>query len=258
MFAPFLTLDGWIALATLTVLEVVLGIDNIIFLAIVANRVGESQRKLARRIGLLLALVMRIGLLASISWIISLEHPILTVFGVGLSWKDLIFLGGGGFLLTKSTREIHEMSEEYEEHHHAPTSTLPAAVFQIAMFDIVFSIDSIVTAVGVAEHLVVMIAAVVVSMVVMLVASGPVGDFVDRHPTVKMLALSFLLLIGTALVADGLHFHIPRGYLYFAVAFSGMVEVLDQFVSHRQARKKREREAKRAGAPGGRGEAARN
>ena len=192
---------------------------------------------------------MRIGLLASISWIISLEHPILTVFGVGLSWKDLIFLGGGGFLLTKSTREIHEMSEEYEEHHHAPTSTLTAAVFQIAMFDIVFSIDSIVTAVGVAEHLVVMIAAVVVSMVVMLVASGPVGDFVDRHPTVKMLALSFLLLIGTALVADGLHFHIPRGYLYFAVAFSGMVEVLNQFVSHRQARKKREREAKRANAP---------
>jgi len=249
MFAPFLTLDGWIALATLTVLEVVLGIDNIIFLAIVANRVEGSQRKVARRIGLLLALAMRIGLLASISWIISLGEPIITVFGIGLSWKDFIFLGGGLFLLTKSTREIHEMSEEYEEHHHAPTSTLASAVFQIAMFDIVFSIDSIVTAVGVAEHLVVMIAAVVVSMAVMLVASGPVGDFVDRHPTVKMLALSFLLLIGTALVADGLHFHIPRGYLYFAVAFSGMVEALNQFVSHRQARKKREREAKRAGAP---------
>jgi len=249
MLAPFLTIDGWIALATLTVLEVVLGIDNIIFLAIVANRVDEGQRKLARRIGLLLALVMRIGLLASISWIISLEHPVLTVLGVGLSWKDFIFLGGGLFLLTKSTREIHEMSEEYEEHHHAPSSTLAAAVFQIAMFDIVFSIDSIVTAVGVAEHLVVMIAAVVISMAVMLVASGPVGDFVDRHPTVKMLALSFLLLIGTALVADGLHFHIPRGYLYFAVAFSGMVEALNQFVSHRRMRKKREREAKRAGAP---------
>jgi predicted tellurium resistance membrane protein TerC len=249
MFAPFFTLDGWIALLTLTVLEIVLGIDNIIFLAIVANRVGPQQRKLARRIGLLLALAMRIGLLASLSWIISLEHPVLTVWGIGLSWKDFIFLGGGAFLLTKSTREIHEMSEEYEEHHHAPSSTLAAAVVQIALFDIVFSIDSIVTAVGVAEHLVVMIGAVVVSMMVMLVASAPVGDFVERHPTVKMLALSFLLLIGTALVADGPHFHIPRGYLYFAVAFSGMVEVLNQFVSHRRGRKKKEREAKLAKAP---------
>jgi predicted tellurium resistance membrane protein TerC len=161
----------------------------------------------------------------------------------------LIFLGGGIFLLTKSTREIHEMSEEYEEHQTHPPTPLVSAIFQIAMFDIVFSIDSIVTAVGVADHLAVMIGAVVVSMFVMLLASGPVGDFVERHPTVKMLALSFLILIGTALVADGLHFHIPRGYLYFAVAFSGLVEALNQFVAHRQARKKRERESKRPNVP---------
>jgi predicted tellurium resistance membrane protein TerC len=244
MFAPFLTADGLIALATLTVLEIVLGIDNIIFLAIVANRVEESKRKLARRIGILLALVMRIALLASISWIVKLQDPILTLWGHDLSWKDLIFLGGGAFLLTKSTREIHEMSEEYEEHHSHPPSPLFAAIFQIAMFDIVFSIDSIVTAVGVADHLIVMVTAVVISMIVMLLASGPVGDFVERHPTIKMLALSFLLLIGTALVADGLHFHIPRGYLYFAVAFSGLVEALNQFVSHRRQRKKKEREKK--------------
>ncbi|MEI9885121.1 MAG: TerC family protein [Rhizomicrobium sp.] len=242
MFDLLFSLDAWIALATLAVLEIVLGIDNVIFLAIVANRVPQAQRKVARRIGLGLALLMRIGLLASISWIISLSTPIFTLWGIALSWKDLIFLAGGTFLLTKSTREIHEMSEEYEEHAGKPTSTLLAAIFQIAMFDIVFSIDSVVTAVGLAEHLPVMITAVVLAMLVMLVASEPVGDFVERHPTVKMLALSFLLLIGTALVADGLHFHIPRGYLYFAVAFSGMVEALNQFVAHRRGRKKKGRE----------------
>ena len=239
------SLDAWIALATLAVLEIVLGIDNIIFLAIVANRVSAEKRSLARRIGLALALLMRIGLLASISWIISLSAPVITLWGMGFSWKDLIFAAGGIFLLTKSTREIHEMSEEYEEHARKPVSTMMAAVIQIALFDIVFSIDSVVTAVGLAEHLPVMIAAVVIAMLVMLVASEPVGDFVERHPTVKMLALSFLLLIGTALVADAMHFHIPRGYLYFAVAFSGMVEMLNQFVAHRQGRKKRERELPR-------------
>ena len=245
MFDLLFSLDAWIALATLAVLEIVLGIDNIIFLAIVANRVSAEKRALARRIGLGLALLMRIGLLASISWIISLSAPVITIWGMGFSWKDLIFGAGGIFLLTKSTREIHEMSEEYEEHHRAPTSTLMAAVVQIALFDIVFSIDSVVTAVGLAEHLPVMIAAVVIAMLVMLVASEPGGDFVERHPTVKMLALSFLLLIGTALVADAMHFHIPRGYLYFAVAFSGLVEMLNQFVAHRQGRKKKERELPR-------------
>jgi predicted tellurium resistance membrane protein TerC len=239
LFSP----DAWIALLTLAVLEIVLGIDNVIFLAIVANRVAPEQRRLARRIGLFLALGMRIALLASLSVIIHLSQPVVTLWGIGFSWRDLIFIAGGLFLLTKSTREIHEMTEEYEDRARKPLSTLSAAVFQIALFDIVFSIDSVVTAVGMAEHLPVMIAAVVLAMLVMLVASGPVGEFVERHPTVKMLALSFLLLIGTALIADGLHFHIPRGYLYFAVAFSGMVEALNQFVSRSRGRKKKAREA---------------
>jgi predicted tellurium resistance membrane protein TerC len=244
MFDMFFTLDAWISLATLTVLEVVLGIDNVIFLAIIANRVAKPRRALARRIGLGLALLMRIALLASLTWIIRLSQPVVWLFGLGFSWHDMIFLGGGLFLLTKSTREIHEMSEEYEEHHDVPAATLTSAIVQIALFDMVFSIDSVVTAVGVAEHLPVMIAAVIVAMVVMLLAAEKVGEFVERHPTIKMLALSFLLLIGTALVADALHFHIPRGYLYFAVAFSGMVEALNQFVAHRRGRRKRERERK--------------
>ena len=242
MFDLLYSPDAWIALLTLAVLEIVLGIDNIIFLAVVANKVALTERTTARRIGLVLALGMRIALLASMSWIIHLSQPILTLWGMGFSWRDVIFAAGGIFLLTKSTREIHEMSEEYEEHHHAATSTLMAAVIQIALFDIVFSIDSVVTAVGMSEHLPIMIAAVVIAMFVMLVASGPVGDFVERHPTVKMLALSFLLLIGTALIADAAHFHIPRGYLYFAVAFSGMVEMLNQFVAHRRGRKKKDPE----------------
>jgi len=151
--------------------------------------------------------------------------------GHDLSWRDLIFGAGGVFLLTKSTREIHDMAEGENSEHRGVSATLTSAVIQIALFDIVFSIDSVVTAVGMSEHLAIMIIAVVLAMLVMLVASGPVGEFVERHPTVKMLALSFLLLIGTALIADALHFHIPRGYLYFAVAFSGLVEMLNQFVA---------------------------
>jgi predicted tellurium resistance membrane protein TerC len=245
MFDFVFSIDAWVALATLTVLEIVLGIDNVIFLAIIAGRVEKARRAGARRIGLALALFMRVGLLASLSWIIRLSKPVIEVFGIGFSWHDLIFLGGGLFLLTKSTREIHEMSEDYEEHHDAPPVSMTSAIVQIALFDIVFSIDSVVTAVGVAEHLPVMVAAVVLAMIVMLIAAEKVGEFVERHPTIKMLALSFLLLIGTALIADALHFHIPRGYLYFAVAFSGMVEALNQFTARSRGRKKREREAKR-------------
>ncbi len=241
MFDPFLTVDGWIALLTLAVLEIVLGIDNIIFLALIANRVAPEKRKVARQIGLSLALLLRIAFLSSIAWIIHLSQPVFWVWGVGFSWRDLIFLAGGLFLLTKSTREIHEMTEDYETHARKPVGSLAVAVVQIALFDIVFSIDSVVTAVGLAEHLSVMIAAVVIAMIIMLLASAKVGEFVERHPTVKMLALSFLLLIGTALIADALHFHIPRGYLYFAVAFSGMVEALNQFVAHRSGRRKRDK-----------------
>jgi len=238
MYSLLFSADAWIALVTLAALEIVLGIDNIIFLAVVANKVAPAQRATARRIGLILALGMRIGFLSSIAWIITLSTPVVTVWGVGLSWRDLVFGAGGIFLLTKSTREIHDMAEGDDGKRASVHATLLAAVIQIALFDIVFSIDSIVTAVGMTDRLPIMITAVVLAMLVMLVASGPVGDFVERHPTVKMLALSFLLLIGTALIADAAHFHIPRGYLYFAVAFSGLVEMLNQFVARRRRKKK--------------------
>jgi predicted tellurium resistance membrane protein TerC len=238
MYALLYSVDAWFALLTLAALEIVLGIDNIIFLAVVANKVAPEQRATARRIGLILALVMRIALLSSVAWIISLSTPVVSLWGVDLSWRDLIFGAGGIFLLTKSTREIHDMAEGDSDPRSSVHVTIAAAVIQIALFDIVFSIDSIVTAVGMTDHLPIMIAAVVLAMLVMLVASGPVGEFVEKHPTVKMLALSFLLLIGTALIADAAHFHIPRGYLYFAVAFSGMVEMLNQFVARRRGTKK--------------------
>jgi predicted tellurium resistance membrane protein TerC len=184
---------------------------------------------------------MRIIFLSSIAWIISLSQPIITVWGVDLSWKDIVFGAGGLFLLTKSTREIHGMVEGEETERQGKGATMFSVIVQIALFDIVFSIDSVVTAVGMAEHLSIMIAAVVLAMIVMMVASGSVADFVERHPTVKMLALSFLLLIGMSLVADAAHFHIPRGYLYFAVAFSGLVEFLNQRVAYRSERLPRKR-----------------
>jgi predicted tellurium resistance membrane protein TerC len=238
MFDIFFSANAWIALATLVVLEIVLGIDNIIFISLVAHQVEPSRRNFARRIGLLLGLLLRVVLLSMIAWIIGLSKPVITVLGMGLSWRDLIFALGGMFLLTKSTREIHDMVEEEEAALSRKHSTMTAVIIQIALFDIVFSIDSVVTAVGMAEDLEVMIAAVVVAMFVMMVASGIVAEFVERHPTVKMLALSFLLLIGMSLVADGLHFHIPRQYLYFAVAFSGGVEFLNQLVARRRTQKK--------------------
>jgi predicted tellurium resistance membrane protein TerC len=236
MLQVLLSPDAWVALLTLTVLEIVLGIDNIIFLSLAANKLDAPRRPAARRIGLSLALVLRIIFLSSVAWIISLSQPIITVWGIDLSWKDIVFGAGGLFLLTKSTREIHGMVEGEETELKGKGATMLSVIVQIALFDIVFSIDSVVTAVGMAENLSVMIAAVVLAMVVMMVASGAVADFVERHPTVKMLALSFLLLIGMSLVADGAHFHIPRGYLYFAVAFSGLVEILNQRVAYRRER----------------------
>lgn len=231
--------DAWISLLTLMVLEIVLGIDNIIFLSLAANKLPAARRPAARRIGLSLALVMRIVLLSSIAWIISLAQPVFTIWGEGISWKDVVFAAGGLFLLTKSTREIHGMVEGDEPESGPQSATMLSVIVQIAMFDIVFSIDSVVTAVGMAEHLTVMVAAVVLAMVVMMAASGTVAEFVERHPTVKMLALSFLLLIGMSLVADAAHFHIPRGYLYFAVAFSGLVEFLNQRVAARRTKRQR-------------------
>ncbi len=237
IFALLTSFDAWAALATLTVLEIVLGIDNIIFLALVASKVAKPRRAAARRIGLVLALLMRIAFLSMVAWIIRLSVPVITLWGVGLSWRDLVFGAGGLFLLTKGTREIHGMVEGDDASGSEASASMVSAVVQIALFDIVFSIDSVVTAVGMAEHLSIMIAAVVLAMLVMLFAAGAVADFVERRPTVKMLALSFLLLIGMSLIADAAHFHIPRAYLYFAIAFSGGVEILNQLVARGRAKK---------------------
>ena len=228
---------AWASLATLTALEIVLGVDNILFLSIAAARLAPARRTSARRIGLSLALVMRIALLTGIVWIVSLSKPVVTLWGLELSWRDLIFAGGGLFLLTKGTREIHGLVEGEGEAARKVAASFLSVIIQIALFDLVFSIDSVVTAVGMAEHLSIMIAAVVLAMLVMLAASGPASDFVNRYPTVKMLALSFLLLIGTALIADAAHFHIPRGYLYFAVAFSALVEALNQYAARATRRR---------------------
>ena len=227
----------WASLLTLTALEIVLGIDNLIFLSIVSGRLPKHQQPAARRIGLALALLGRVALLFSLTWIIGLTAPILTLLGFDLSWRDLVLIGGGAFLIVKGTMETHHMLEGHEEEAAIGTVTFASAVVQILVLDVVFALDSIITAVGMAEHLWVMITAVTIAMAVMLVAADPVGDFVNAHPTVKMLALSFLLLVGVALIADGLHFHIPRGYLYFAIAFSAGVETLNLLVA--KARKRR-------------------
>jgi predicted tellurium resistance membrane protein TerC len=233
--------NAWASLLTLTVLEIVLGIDNIIFLSIVSSRLPKAQQATARRIGLMLALIMRIGLLASIAWIIGLTAPAFTVLGHEVSWRDLVLGGGGLFLLVKGTTEIHHMAEGHEETASVGSIGFTSAIIQIVLLDIVFSLDSVITAVGMADHLPIMIAAVVIAVLVMLVASEPVSAFVNNYPTVKMLALSFLLLVGMALIADGLHFHIPRGYLYFAIAFSGVVEALNLIAT--RARRRRQEAA---------------
>lgn len=222
----------WISLLTLSALEIVLGIDNLVFLAILADRLPEPQRPAARRLGLAFALITRLALLASLAWIVGLVEPVFSVFGHAVSWRDIILIGGGVFLLAKATHEIHGSLEGEEDHAAGGTGKAVQAGFvstiiQIGILDIVFSLDSVITAVGMASQLAVMVAAVIVSVVVMLIAAGPLSAFVSRHPTVKMLALSFLLLVGTALVADGMGFHIPKGYLYFAMGFSVLVEGLN-------------------------------
>jgi predicted tellurium resistance membrane protein TerC len=229
---------AWVSLATLTVLEIVLGIDNIIFIAIVAGRLPPHQQDFARKLGLSLALIMRLALLASIAWIVGLTRPLFEVLGHPVSWRDLILIGGGLFLLAKGTREIHSHVEgEHEVAEAVATATFSGVIAQILLLDIVFSLDSVITAVGIARHFPVMALAVIIAVGVMLWAAGPVSAFVDRHPTVKMLALSFLLLIGVVLVADGLHFDIPRGYIYFAIAFSLAVEALNMAARRRRERR---------------------
>lgn len=218
----------WLSFATLAVLEIVLGIDNIIFLSIITGKLPLERQPAARRIGLALALLMRIALLASIVWITKLTTPIFTVFAQEVSWRDLIMLGGGMFLLFKGTTEVHHMVDHDEDDGmDVKAQSFLSVIIQIAVLDLVFSLDSVITAVGMAEHLPVMIAAVVFAIIVMLFASEPVSNFVNNNPSIKMLALSFILLVGMALVADGLHFHIPKGYLYFAIAFSLSVETLN-------------------------------
>jgi len=228
----------WESLATLTVLEIVLGIDNILFLSIVSGQLPKAQQPRARGIGLAVALVMRILLLTGIAWVMSLSQPFVTILGEGISWRDMILGAGGLFLIYKGTSEIHILMAGEEEFSHKVARSFAAVIIQIGVFDLVFSLDSVITAVGMAEHLEVMIAAIVLAMALMLVASGPVSKFIEENPSVKMLGLSFLLLIGIALLADAAHFHIPRGYLYFAVAFSALVEAFNQFASRRRKKRK--------------------
>ena len=222
----------WASFITLTILEVVLGIDNLIFISIVAGRLPAHQQDKARKIGLSLALFMRLALLASISWIVSLTNPLFSIMGQSVSWRDIILIGGGLFLLYKGTKEIHELiegghGEPGEVEAPRKKVTFGGVIGQIILLDLVFSLDSVITAVGMADNLWVMSSAVLVAVLVMLVAAAPVSNFVNRHPSVKMLALAFLLLIGMVLVADGLGHHIPKGFIYAAMAFSVAVESLN-------------------------------
>jgi predicted tellurium resistance membrane protein TerC len=221
--------EAWAALLTLTALEVVLGIDNVIFLSVIVSRIPAAQAKRARQIGLALALVFRILLLSVLVWLIGLTADVLTVRGISFSWRDIILIGGGMFLIAKATHEIHGEVEARDEAGEG-TSTASAffwVIVQIIIIDMVFSLDSIITAIGMAQDLEIMVAAVVIACVIMYVSSGPVARFVAEHPTTKMLALAFLVLIGVALVADGFKFHIPRGYIYFAIVFSAAVEAFN-------------------------------
>jgi predicted tellurium resistance membrane protein TerC len=229
----------WASFVALSAMEIVLGIDNVVFISLLVSRLPAQQRRTARQIGLSLALIFRVIMLAGIAWVIHLTTPIFTIGSYAFSWRDLILIAGGLFLLVKGTREMHHdiEGEEREEGGPSPvTDTMTVGIIQIAIIDLVFSIDSIITAVGMADHLGVMIAAVTVAILVMYFASGPVAQFIERHPTTKMLALSFLLLIGAALIADGMHFHIPRGYIYFAMAFAAGVEVINVIASRNRRR----------------------
>ena len=218
----------WIALVTLTALEIVLGVDNVVFISILAGKLPRGEQAAARRAGLAAAMLTRIALLLSLAWLISLTRPLFAVFGHAFSGRDLLLIAGGLFLLAKATTEIHDRLEGKEGHASARVApSFAAVIVQIMLLDIVFSLDSVITAVGMANHLGVMIAAVVLAVGVMLWSAGPISDFVQRHPTVKMLALSFLLLIGLSLIADGLGQHIPKGYIYFAMGFSVFVEMLN-------------------------------
>jgi predicted tellurium resistance membrane protein TerC len=230
--------EAWAALLTLTALEIVLGIDNVIFLSVIVSRIPERQAKRARQIGLALALVFRILLLSLLVWLIGLTQPVIIVRDIGFSLRDIILIGGGLFLIAKATHEIHAEVEAGDEAGDAKPR--PGAFFwvviQIIVVDLVFSLDSIITAIGMAQDLEIMIAAIIIAIIIMYVSAGPVTRFVSQHPTTKMLALAFLVLIGVALVADGFKFHIPRGYIYFAIAFSAAVELFNVLAKRNRKR----------------------
>ena len=228
--------QAWAALATLTALEIVLGIDNIIFISILVGRLPSRQREKARVLGLALAMLTRLALLLSLVWIMSLNTPLFSVLDQGISGRDLILIAGGLFLLVKSTSEIHEGLEgAAETRKHRAVASFAGVLIQIAIIDIVFSLDSVITAVGLAQQIAVMALAIVISVAVMMFAARTISDFVDKHPTIKMLALAFLILVGTALIAEGFDFHVPRGYIYFAMAFSVAVEMLNLRMRRRAA-----------------------
>ena len=267
--------QAWIALGTLLALEVVLGIDNIVFISILAGKLPESQRQRAIYVGLLLAMVTRVLLLFSISWLVGLTAPLFSVLGLELSGRDLILLAGGLFLIYKAVVEIHDKLEGEEGHESSKVAASFAAVIgQILILDVVFSLDSVITAVGMADDIAVMVIAVIVAIIIMLAAAKPIVAFVERHPTVKMLALSFLILIGVSLVAEGLHQHIPKGYIYFSMAFAVMVEFLNlrtrgskpvtlkrTYTARRQRQRPRSQSSganERAGGDSGRGPTYRN